>query len=166
LWTIAIDTVDVRDSQISRWEHLESSRVEEKMRYVIAVLALTGIVVSCLALAQHYSAPAQPIDLLHSTWNSAYVNQSSFATVSGIPVALLGVAGYLLLAVLALLRRVVLTVYFAGIGLAYGLYLTNIEAHILHVWCVYCVVSLILTVVIAILAFASLIFDRAEMTTS
>ena len=33
------------------------------MRYVIAVLAVAGIVVSCLALAQHYGAPAQPIDL-------------------------------------------------------------------------------------------------------
>ena len=115
------------------------------MRYVIAVLAIGGIVVSCLALAQHYGAPAQPIDLRHSAWNSAYVNQSSFATFQGIPVALLGVAGYTLLVVLALQRLTVLTVYFAGIGLAYGLYLTNIEAHILHVWCVYCVVSLILT---------------------
>ena len=75
--------------------------------------------------------------------------------------ALLGVAGYSLLVVLALQRLTVLTVYFAGIGLAYGLYLTNIEAHILHVWCVYCVVSLILIVVIAFLAFAALIFDRS-----
>jgi vitamin-K-epoxide reductase (warfarin-sensitive) len=130
------------------------------MRYIIAVLAVAGIVVSCLALAQHYGAPAEPIDLIHSAWNSAYVNQSAFATAYGMPVALLGVAGYLVLAVLVLLRRVVLTVYFAGIGLAYGLYLTNIEAHILQVWCVYCVASLILTIVIAILAFASLIFDR------
>jgi len=134
------------------------------MRYVIAVLAVAGIVVSCLALAQHYGAPARPIDLTHSAWNSAYVNQSSFATVYGMPVALLGVAGYLLLAVLVLLRRVVLTVYFAGIGLAYGLYLTNIEAHILHVWCVFCVASLILTVLIAILAFAALIFNRPAVT--
>ncbi len=136
------------------------------MRYVIAVLAAAGIVVSCLALAQHYGAPAQPIDLTHSVWNSAYVNQSSFATLYGMPVALLGVAGYLLLAVLALLRRVVLTVYLAGIGLAYGLYLTNIEAHILHIWCVYCVASLILTVAIAFLAFACLIFDRPVVTAS
>ena len=37
------------------------------MRYIIAVLtAVAGIVVSCLALAQHYGAPAQPIDLIHS----------------------------------------------------------------------------------------------------
>lgn len=136
------------------------------MRYVIAVLAVAGIAVSCLALAQHYGAPARPIDLTHSAWNSAYVNQSSYATVYGLPVALLGVVGYLLLAVLALLRRVVLTVYFAGIGLAYGLYLTNIEAHILHIWCVYCVASLILTVVIAFLAFACLVFDRTAVTAS
>ncbi len=134
------------------------------MRYVIAILAIAGIVVSCLALAQHYGAPAQPIDLLHSAWNSAYVNQSAFATVHGIPVALLGVAGYTLLVVLPLLRRTVLTVYFAGIGVAYGLYLTNIEAHILHVWCVYCVASLILIVVIAFLAFVALIFDRPPVT--
>jgi vitamin-K-epoxide reductase (warfarin-sensitive) len=134
------------------------------MRYVIAVLAVAGIVVSCLALAVHYGPPAQPIDLVHSAWNSAYVNQSPFATVYRLPVALLGVAGYLLVAVLALQHRVVLTVYFAGFGLAYGLYLTNIEAHILHVWCVYCVVSLILTVVIAVLAFAALLFGRTAVT--
>ncbi len=134
------------------------------MRYVIAVLAVIGIVVSCLALTQHYGAPPQPVDLTHSVWNSAYVNQSSFASAFGIPVAFLGVVGYLLLAVLALLRRVVLTVYFAGIGLAYGFYLTNIEAHILHVWCVYCVASLILIVLIVFLAFASLIFDRIAVT--
>jgi vitamin-K-epoxide reductase (warfarin-sensitive) len=133
------------------------------MRYVIAILAIAGIVVSCLSLAEHYGAPAQPIDRLHSAWNSAYVNQSSFATVHGIPVALLGIAGYALLAVLALQRLTVLTVYFAGIGLAYALYLTNIEAHILHAWCVYCVASLILIVFIAFLAFAALIFDRTPV---
>ena len=133
------------------------------MRYVIAVLAVAGFVVSSLALAEHYGAPAQPIDLLRSTWNSAYVNQSSYSTVHGIPVGMLGIAGYALLGVLALRGRRVLTVYFAGIGVAYALYLTNIEAHILHVWCVYCVSSLILIVLIAFLAFAALIFDRTPI---
>jgi vitamin-K-epoxide reductase (warfarin-sensitive) len=134
------------------------------MRYVIAVLAVAGIAVSCLALAQHYGAPPQPIDLLRSPWNSAYVNQSPFAVVHGIPVAMLGIAGYTLLVVLALMRRWLLGVYCAGIGVAYALYLTNIEAHILHVWCVYCVSSLILILLIVFLAFAALIFDRPPVT--
>ena len=88
---------------------------------------------SSLALAAHYAARVQPIDVLRSSWNSAYVNQSSYSEVHGVPVSVLGIVGYALLGVLALLRRKVLTVYAAGIGLAYALYLTNIEAHILQV---------------------------------
>jgi len=129
------------------------------MRYVIAVLAIAGIAVSFLALAEHYASPVMPIDVVHSNWNSAYVNQSPYAEVHGIPVAVLGIAGYALLVVLALLRRRVLMVYFAGIGLAYALYLTDIEAHVLHVWCVYCVSSLILIILITFFAFGALIFD-------
>ena len=129
------------------------------MRYVIVALAVAGIVVSSLSLAAHYATPVKQIDVLHSHWNSAYVNQSSYAEVKGVPVSVLGIVGYALLGVLAFLRRRVLTVYAAGIGLAYALYLTEIEAHILQVWCVYCVVSLILIVLIAFLSFGDLIFD-------
>jgi uncharacterized membrane protein len=116
------------------------------MRYVIASLALAGIGVSFLALGEHYRAPARALDLLHSRWNSAYVNQSPYANVHGIPVAVLGIAGYI--------------VCFSGFGLAYALYLTNIEAHILNAWCVYCVTSLVLSTSIAFLAFGWLLFDR------
>ncbi|HTZ59556.1 MAG TPA: vitamin K epoxide reductase family protein [Acidobacteriaceae bacterium] len=133
------------------------------MRYVLTILSVTGIALSFLSLAAHYGPPAQAIDLLHSNWNSAYVNQSPYATVHRIPVALLGIAGYTLLAVLAWQRRTVLMVYFSAFGLAYALYLTNIEGHILRVWCVYSVSSLILIVLIVFLAFASLIFDRTPV---
>lgn len=137
------------------------------MRYAIAVLAIGGIVVSCLALAERYAAPVRPIEIVHSNWNSAYVNQSPYAEFHGIHVAVLGIAGYALVAVLALQRRKVLTVYFSGMGLAYALYVTNIEARILRVWCVYYVASLIIMTLIAFLAFGALIFDppppRAEL---
>ncbi len=130
------------------------------MRYAIVSLALAGIGVSFLALGEHFRPPASALDLLHSRWNSAYVNQSPYAEVHGIPVAVLGIAGYLLLVILAWMGRRVLMVCFSGFGLAYALYLTNIEAHILNVWCVYCVTSLILTILIAFLAFGWLLFDR------
>jgi vitamin-K-epoxide reductase (warfarin-sensitive) len=136
------------------------------MRYVIAALGIAGIAVSFLALAAHYAAPVEQIDILRSgsNWNSAYVNQSPYAEVHGVPVAVFGIAGYALLVVFALLRRRVLTVYLAGVGVAYALYLTNIEAHILYVWCVYCVSSLILIVLIACLAFGDLIFAPTPVT--
>jgi vitamin-K-epoxide reductase (warfarin-sensitive) len=131
------------------------------MRYVIIALSIAGIVVSGLALGAHYGPRADPLDLLRSHWNSAYVNQSPYAEVHGIPVAVLGIAGYGLLCMLALMGKKGLMVWFSGAGLAYGLYLTNIEAHILHIWCVYCVSSLIFTGLIAIMAFAWLLFDPA-----
>jgi vitamin-K-epoxide reductase (warfarin-sensitive) len=135
------------------------------VRYIIAVLGIVGIGVSFLALAAHYGASVQQIDVLQSgsNWNSAYVNQSPYAEVHGVPVAVFGIAGYSLLVVLALLRRRVLTAYSAGIGLAYALYLTNIEAHILRVWCVYCVSSLILIVLITFLASWELIFAPTSL---
>jgi vitamin-K-epoxide reductase (warfarin-sensitive) len=129
------------------------------MRYLIAVLAIGGIAVSCLALAGRYAPPVLPIDVVRSHWNSAYVNQSPYSEVYGIPVAALGIVGYALLVVLALLRRKVLTVYFGGIGLAYALYLTGIEAQVLYVWSVYCVSSLILITLIEFLAMGAMIFD-------
>ena len=135
------------------------------MRYIIAVLGIVGIGVSFLALAAHYAAPVQQIDVLRSgsNWNSAYVNQSPYAEVHGVPVAVFGIAGYAQLVVLALLRRKMLTAYSDGIGLAYALYLTNIEAHILRVWCVYCVSSLMLIVLITFLAFGELIFAPTSL---
>jgi vitamin-K-epoxide reductase (warfarin-sensitive) len=130
------------------------------VRYVITSLALAGIGVSFLALGEHYRPPVRALDLLHFHWNSAYVNQSPYAEIYGVPVAVLGIAGYALLVILALMGRRVLMVCFSGLALAYALYLTNIEAHILNVWCVYSVTSLILTILIAFFAFGWLLFDR------
>lgn len=131
------------------------------MRYVIAILAVAGIVVSFLALAAHFGTPADPLDLLRANWNSAYVNQSAYAEIRGVPAAILGILAYTLLAILALLRRTVLTVYIAGAGLVYALYFVDVQAHILQVWCPYHVLSLAVMFLIAIVSFAALIFEDA-----
>ena len=47
-----------------------------------------------------------------------------------------------LLAILALARRLRLLAVAAVIGLAFSLYLTHIEKDVLMVWCLYCVTSL------------------------
>jgi vitamin-K-epoxide reductase (warfarin-sensitive) len=134
------------------------------MRYVIATLAAAGIALSSFALATHYGPRVDPTELLRSDWNSAYVSQSPYSVIYGVPVALVGIVGYALLGILALLRRVVLTVYVAGAGLIYTLYLTDIEAHFLGVWCAYCVSSLVVMTLIAILAFAAFLYQSTPST--
>jgi uncharacterized membrane protein len=104
------------------------------MKYVLVLLAVFGIIVSALALREHYRTEG----------DSGIVNHSPYAVVkgTGIPVAILGIAGYLLIGALAWRRAYRPVLPAALAGLAYSLYLAHIEAHVLGVWCIYCVISL------------------------
>src|SRR5450631_4326029 len=110
------------------------------MRYVIAVLALAGAIVSALALQVHYSTGTEPCSI-NEKWDCGIVNHSPFADFQHIPVAAIGIAGYLVLAGLALARLRFIGVLAAFIGLDFALYLTFIEKYVLQVWCLYCVTS-------------------------
>jgi vitamin-K-epoxide reductase (warfarin-sensitive) len=110
------------------------------MRFLIAFCALAGIVVSSLALHVHYSNDVQPCDI-NAHWDCGIVNHSRYAEVNHVPVAAIGIVGYLLIGVLALMSRRAFTLATVLIGLAFSLYLTNIEVHKLEVYCLYCVIS-------------------------
>ena len=111
------------------------------MRYVIALLALAGMVVAGLALRVHYSTDTEPCSI-NEKWDCGIVNHSRYAVVGKVPVAAIGMGGYLLLCGLALAGRRRLVLAGALAGLAFSLYLTHIEKDVLEVWCVYCVTSL------------------------
>ncbi len=115
------------------------------MRILLTLLAALGIIVSSLALRVHYSTDTAPCDI-NAHWDCGIVNHSRFAVlnlgpVHGLPVAVLGIAGYTLLVVLALsgLRRLMLAA--AALGFCYAAYLTHVERDLLQVWCLYCVCS-------------------------
>jgi uncharacterized membrane protein len=121
------------------------------MRFVIALLALAGVVVSTLALQVHYSTATEPCDI-NAKWDCGIVNHSPFAEILHIPVAAIGIAGYLAMAGLALARRRRFLAGLALAALAFSLYLTYIERYVLEVYCVYCVTSLGIIVVITFLS--------------
>ncbi len=111
------------------------------MRYVLVLLAVLGIVVSALALREHYRTDSSPCSI-NERWDCGIVNHSPYAMLAGVPVAIFGIAGYLLMGVLSWRRAYRLVLAAALVGLAFSLYLANIEAHVLGVWCIYCVISL------------------------
>jgi vitamin-K-epoxide reductase (warfarin-sensitive) len=121
------------------------------MRFVIALLAVAGVVVSSLALQVHYSNETEPCSI-NAKWDCGIVNHSPFAEIVHVPVAALGIAGYLVMGSLALLRRRRLVAVLALGALGFSLYLTYIEKYILEVYCIYCVTSLGLVVLINVLA--------------
>ena len=111
------------------------------MRFFIAVLAVIGMVLAAAALREHYNTKPSPCDI-NTKWDCGIVNKSQYAMIHGVPVAAIGIVGYLLLAGLALSRSRRLLLVAALFGLGFSLYLTYIEARVLLVWCIYCVGSL------------------------
>ena len=131
------------------------------MKYIFVLLASLGIVVSALALREHYRTEGDSPCSINERWDCGIVNHSPYAVIqgTGIPVAILGIAGYLMIGALALRRAYRPLLAAAVVGLAFSLYLARIEAHVLGVWCIYCVISLGDISLIALLAIAASLFS-------
>jgi uncharacterized membrane protein len=121
------------------------------MRYLIAFLALAGVTVSTLALHVHNSTDTQPCSI-NEKWDCGIVNHSPYAEILHVPVAVIGIAGYFAIGLLALIRRRAPVAVLAVLALAFSLYLTRIEWSILQVWCLYCVISLGIITLLTVLS--------------
>jgi vitamin-K-epoxide reductase (warfarin-sensitive) len=153
------------------------------MRYLIAVLALAGIVVSSFALREHYRTDPSPCSI-NATWDCGAVNHSPFAVVGGlvprftsaaeenssgvasIPVAAIGIAGYLLIGAFALARRWWVVLLLASGAVAFSAYLTYIEARLLETYCIWCVSSAAIIVLTEIAAIAAVARKRRVPATA
>ena len=128
------------------------------MRYLIALLALAGVLVSCSALREHYRPLGEeaPCDI-NAMWDCGVVNHSPFAEIAHVPVAVFGIIGYALIAAFALARRYGIVVFLATGAVGFSIYLTYIEARVLETYCIWCVTSaslVVLTEVATIVAVA------------
>jgi uncharacterized membrane protein len=133
------------------------------MRSVLILLTLLGFIASGLALREHYRTDLSPCSI-NERWDCGIVNHSPFAVLAGVPVAVIGMAGYVLLAALALKRSYRLFLAAALVGLSFSLYLAHVEARILGVWCVYCVASLAAISLLTLLSLGTVVVSRSTST--
>jgi len=131
------------------------------MRWILVLLALLGITTSALALREHYRTDTSPCSI-NERWDCGIVNHSPYAMLRGIPVADIGIAGYLLLAVLAFKRAYRLMLVPVLAALAFSLYLARIEQHVLGVWCIYCAISLGVISLLTLLVLATVLVSSAR----
>jgi uncharacterized membrane protein len=134
------------------------------MRYLIAILALSGLIISCFALREHYRTGVAPCDI-NEKWDCGVVNHSPFAEVGGlvsvlvpsepdfvnnhvafarlasIPVAVVGIVGYLAIAGFALARRWWIALFLTTGAVGFSVLLTYVEARLLETYCIWCVTS-------------------------
>src|SRR5438270_6606783 len=112
-------------------------KAEKLLTFLIVILCLAGVVISGMALGEHYNTKPSPCSI-NDRWDCGIVNHSPYAVAHGVPVALVGIIGYALLAAVAG-RLPWLTAMFAVAALIFTLRLTWIEWKVLGVWCIYCV---------------------------
>lgn len=124
---------------------------------IIAFLSLAGVIVSAVSLQRHYAKSATAFCDLGRRFSCDIVNRSEQSTVAGVPVAAIGVAGYVALFILATFVRSraetpnrLLGAAIAG--LAFASYLTYVEAYVLETWCILCLVSLAMISLITVFA--------------
>jgi uncharacterized membrane protein len=128
-----------------------------RLMVAVALVAFAGVAVSSVSLYHHFSKSTSSFCDINESFNCDLVNRSVYSTMLGVPVALIGIMGYLLILTLATIYReraetplVLLVVSAAGLGFA--LYLTYIEGRVLSVWCILCLTSLTLIFASAVLS--------------
>jgi len=128
------------------------------MKWVLIVLAVVGIVVSSLALREHYRTDTSPCSI-NERWDCGIVNHSPYAMLFGVPVAVIGIAGYLLLGVLAFGKAYPWMLPLVTVAFAFAVHLADVESMVLGVWCIYCVISLGVITLMTVLVIGKVIVD-------
>jgi uncharacterized membrane protein len=129
-----------------------------RLRAAISGLALLGIAVAAYLTAVHY-AHTSPIC---STGGCETVQHSSYAELSGVPVALLGLVAYILILLTAGSRGVTAALVGAVIalaGAAFSGYLLWAQLARIHAICQWCVGNDVVITVIAILCVARVLTE-------
>jgi uncharacterized membrane protein len=141
----------------------------QRLQWLLRLLCVAGIAVASYLTWTHL-AGTEPY--CGSSRSCADVQNSRYAEIGGIPVAAIGLAGYVAILTLSLLRgRVNTEVDFylpvlrfgaALIGVLYSAYLTYLEAFVILAWCFWCVSSAVIISAIWILSIADLRLAWAE----
>jgi len=132
-----------------------------RLYLVMAILAVLGIALSAVSLDLHYRKSKTSFCDFGESFNCDLVNRSEYSTVAGVPVALIGVLGYMALLAFATFYRDkaetpgILLVGSLG-GLGFALYLTYLEKYVLFAWCILCLSSL--AVILSITVLSALLF--------
>ena len=114
---------------------------DRALRVGVAAVAATGAAVAGYLTYVHY----RPAALICTGGGGCEtVQESSYAELAGIPVALLGLCAYLVILALVAWDAPIARTLAAGIalsGVGFAVYLVALQAFVIDAWCVWCLVN-------------------------
>ncbi|MFB3147234.1 MAG: vitamin K epoxide reductase family protein [Thermodesulfobacteriota bacterium] len=142
-----------------------STREKTKSKYfkpTILILSVIGFLLSVYLTYLHYTDGQSAFCSQGSDCD--VVRQSSYSSILGIPVALLGAVGYVLIfwftyVSIARSTRWLLLYIISLAGFAFSLYLTYLEIVVIKAICPYCLVSALIMTII----FIMLVYRKSEL---
>jgi uncharacterized membrane protein len=125
---------------------------DRALRVGVALVALAGACVAGYLTYVHY----QPAALICTKGGGCEtVQESSYAVLLGIPVALLGLLGYLSVLALVVWDSELAQTLAAAVALTavgFAIYLITLQAFVIDAWCIWCLVNdLVIVPLLAVL---------------
>jgi uncharacterized membrane protein len=133
---------------------------DRRLRLAAFVLTLAGIGVAAYLTYVHY-AGLQPF-CAGGSHGCERVQSSSYASVGGLPVALLGLAGYVAIAVALVApgeRARLAATALAVTGFGFSAYLTYLELFVIDAICQWCVASAVILTLLTVVTVWRLLVD-------
>jgi uncharacterized membrane protein len=137
---------------------------DRRLRVAAFVLTLAGIGVAAYLTYVHY-AGLQPL-CAGGSHGCERVQSSSYASVGGLPVALLGLAGYVAIAAALVApgeRARVAATALAVTGFGFSAYLTYLELFVIDAICQWCVASAVILTLLTVVTVWRLLVDDDPM---
>ena len=114
---------------------------DRALRVAVGAVALAGLAVAGYLTYVHYRPEAL---VCTATGGCETVQQSEYATLAGIPVALLGLLAYATVLVLTIVDTALTRMLTAAIALSaagFAAYLIVLQAFVIDAWCIWCLVN-------------------------
>ena len=131
---------------------------------LIFIFTILGVGVSSYLVDMHYSNETG-LCTIDETFDCNKVNTSEYSTFAGVPVAVMGLIGYIILSIIGVLlikredKWTLLTgllIVLSMIALVFSLYLTYIEITVIRALCIFCIISQITIFIIFLLSLLNL----------
>lgn len=123
--------------------------IAKRAENLLFAFLVFGLAAASYGLAHHLAPNGGGACNINATISCDLVNRGPYSEIFGFPVSAIGIIGYLMIGIVAgfflkekdpLYGKLLLALCYGGV--AFSLYLTYLEAFVIHGWCPICLTSL------------------------